>query len=47
MKLSDYARKVGVSDQTAWRWWQKGHLTGYQLTEGNNYHYRRRGEKKR
>ncbi len=34
MKLSDYAKKAGVSYQTAWRWWQKGHLTGYQLPSG-------------
>ncbi|MDJ1177808.1 hypothetical protein PJF56_02910 [Roseofilum sp. BLCC_M91] len=31
MKLSDYAKKAGVSYQTAWRWWQKGHLSGSQL----------------
>ncbi|WP_013321821.1 IS607 family transposase [Gloeothece verrucosa] len=34
MKLSDYAKQAGVSYQTAWRWWQKGHLTGYQLPSG-------------
>jgi predicted site-specific integrase-resolvase len=31
MKLSDYARKVGVSYRTAWRWYRNGHLTGYQI----------------
>ena len=34
MKLSEYAKKAGVSYQTAWRWWQKGYLTGYQLPSG-------------
>lgn len=34
MKLSDYARKVGVSYRTAWRWYRNGHLTGYQAETG-------------
>jgi len=31
MKLSDWARKQGVSYKTAWRLWKKGHLNAYQL----------------
>ncbi len=34
MKLSDYAKKVGISYRTAWRWWKQGNLTGYQLPSG-------------
>jgi len=34
MKLSDYAKKAGVSYRTAWRWWKQGNLTGYQLPSG-------------
>ncbi|XWK88925.1 MAG: hypothetical protein U7127_02335 [Phormidium sp.] len=26
MKLSDYAKHLGVSYQTAWRWWKAGTL---------------------
>ncbi|NEU71688.1 IS607 family transposase [Hassallia byssoidea VB512170] len=34
MKLSDYARKVGISYKTAHRWWKLGQLKGYQLPTG-------------
>ncbi|MDJ0735501.1 MAG: IS607 family transposase [Nostocaceae cyanobacterium] len=34
MKLSDYAKKVGISYRTAWRWWKQGNLKGYQLPSG-------------
>ena len=34
MKLSDYAKKAGVSYKTAHRWWKAGHLNGYQLPTG-------------
>jgi putative resolvase len=31
MKLSQYAKKVGVTYRTAFRWWQNGQLKGYHL----------------
>jgi putative resolvase len=34
MKLSDYARKVGVHDRTAWRWFKAGKIKGYQMDTG-------------
>ncbi|MDV3000943.1 MAG: hypothetical protein N5P05_002549 [Chroococcopsis gigantea SAG 12.99] len=34
MKLSEYAKKVGVTYRTAWRWYKDGHLEGYQLPTG-------------
>lgn len=34
MKLSDYARKMGVRYETAWRWFKQGHLPGQQLPSG-------------
>lgn len=34
MKLSQYARKVGVTYRTAFRWWQNGQVKGYQLPSG-------------
>jgi predicted site-specific integrase-resolvase len=34
MKLSDYAKRAGVSYQTAWRWWKNGDLQGYQQPSG-------------
>lgn len=34
MKLSDYAREVGVSYHTAWRWFKAGKLRGYQMDTG-------------
>jgi len=34
VKLADYAREVGVSYRTAWRWWKSGALNGYQLPSG-------------
>lgn len=34
MKLSDYAKKTGISYQTAWRMWKRGQLNAYQLPTG-------------
>ena len=34
MKLSEYARKVGVTYKTAWRWYQAGKVSGYQMDTG-------------
>ena len=34
VKLSDYARKVGVSYRTAWRWFKAGQIKGYQMETG-------------
>jgi putative resolvase len=34
MKLSEYARQVGVSYKTAWRWYHAGKLQGYQMDTG-------------
>ena len=34
MKLSDYAKKVGVSYKTAWRWFKDGKLDAYQMDTG-------------
>jgi len=34
MKLSDYARKVGVTYKTAWKWYQAGRISGYQMGTG-------------
>jgi predicted site-specific integrase-resolvase len=34
MKLSDYARKVGVSYRTAYRWFKSGKIRGYQIDTG-------------
>ena len=34
MKLSDYAKSMGVSYRTAWAWWKKGYLCGHQLPSG-------------
>lgn len=34
MKLSVYAKKIGVSYKTAWRYWNQGHLKGYQTPTG-------------
>ena len=34
MKLSDYARKVGVTYKTAYRWFKAGQLDAYQLETG-------------
>jgi putative resolvase len=31
MKLSDYAKKVGVRYETAWRWFKAGTIRGHQL----------------
>jgi len=34
MKLSDYARKVGVTYKTAWKWFHAGKISGYQMDTG-------------
>jgi len=34
MRLSQYAKKMGVSYKTAFRWWQAGKLDAYQLETG-------------
>ena len=34
MKLSSYARQIGVSYRTAWRWFKAGKLTGFQADTG-------------
>ncbi len=34
MKLSQYAKKLGVHYKTAWRWYKEGRLEGYQLPTG-------------
>lgn len=34
MKLSAYARHLGISYQTAWRMWQRGELPAHQLPTG-------------
>lgn len=34
MKLSDYARQLGVTYKTAYRWWRAGQLDAYQLPSG-------------
>src|SRR5260370_38331660 len=34
MKLSDYAKQVGVTYKTAGEWWKAGQLDGYQLPTG-------------
>ena len=34
MKLSEYAKLIGISYQTAWRMWKRGQLNAYQLPTG-------------
>jgi putative resolvase len=34
MKLSAYAKQVGVTYKTAWTWWKAGQLDAYQLPTG-------------
>lgn len=34
MKLSDYAKHLGISYRTAWRWYKSGKISGYQLDTG-------------
>jgi predicted site-specific integrase-resolvase len=34
MKLSQYAKQVGVAYNTAWHWYQKGLIKGYQMPTG-------------
>jgi putative resolvase len=34
MKLSAYARQIGVTYKTVYRWWKAGKLDAYQLETG-------------
>ena len=34
MKLSEYAKQVGVTSKTAYQWWRAGQLDAYQLPTG-------------
>jgi len=34
MKLSAYARSLGVSYRTAWRWFKAGKVAGFQADSG-------------
>jgi putative resolvase len=34
MKLSEYAKKYGITYRTAFRWWQNGHIKGFQKPSG-------------
>ncbi len=34
MKFSKYAQKVGVNYRTAYRWFKKGKIRGYQMDTG-------------
>jgi predicted site-specific integrase-resolvase len=34
MKLSSYAKQLGISYKTAWRQWKRGELNAYQLPSG-------------
>ena len=34
MKLSDYAKSLGVCYKTAWNMWKPGELDAYQLPSG-------------
>ena len=34
MKLSTYAKQLGISYSTAWRMWKRGEIAGYQLLSG-------------
>ena len=34
MKLSAYAKQLGIHYDTAWRMWQRGEIAGYQLPSG-------------
>lgn len=34
MKLSQYAKQLGINYQTAYRWFKKGLIQGYQMDTG-------------
>lgn len=34
MKLSDYAKKTGITYKTAWKWYHSGKISGYQMDTG-------------
>ncbi|MEM0333612.1 MAG: hypothetical protein QXX30_04115 [Candidatus Aenigmatarchaeota archaeon] len=33
MKLSEYAKRKGISYKTAWRWFKQGLIKGYQMSK--------------
>ena len=34
MKLTEYARRQGISRKIAWRWWKAGTIKGYKAPTG-------------
>jgi len=34
MKLSSYAKRIGISYNSAWSMWKRGQIPGYQLPTG-------------
>ena len=34
MKVSSYAKRIGISYNTAWRMWKRGQIPGYQIPTG-------------
>jgi len=34
MKLSQYAKRIGVTYKTAWKWYKSGKIKGYQMPTG-------------
>jgi len=42
MKLSQYAKNLGVTYRTAFRWWQQGQIKGHQLPNGGERPMRER-----
>ncbi|MEN3039706.1 MAG: recombinase family protein [Candidatus Kryptonium sp.] len=44
MKLSDYAKRKGISYKTAWRWFKAGYLKGEQLPTGTIIVYEEEGK---
>ena len=34
MKLSEYAKRYGITYRTAFRWWQQGQIKGFQKPSG-------------
>lgn len=34
MKISDYAKKLGISYKTVWRWFKDGKIKGYKMPSG-------------
>lgn len=46
MKLSEYAKKVGVRYETAWRWFKGGKIKGYQIDTGTIIVTEERGQER-